>query len=311
VLDIVGVGVQFVYGFPILSCPIAPAWLDPDGIPRVATAAERAGFGAVFLTEHPAPSAGWRSAIGHDALDPFVALACVARETSTLRLLTYVAVVPFRNPFALAKTAATLDLLSGGRLILGVGVGYMQAEFAALGVPFDERNALFDEGLEVLRLAWSGKPVSYSGGHFEARDIVALPGPAQRPHPPIWIAGNSLRARRRVAQHGQGWMPIPVTPEASAMLNTPTLDTIDDLASRITDLRERASAEGRSDDIDVLYILPEQDPFSEASRLVDQLGEMAAAGVTWFAINGQGRDVAEASDLCAWFGVNVIDAIRS
>jgi probable F420-dependent oxidoreductase len=134
--------------------------LDAGPVAELAQAAEAAGFGGFAFTEHPAPAAKWMATGGHPTLDPFVALGHVAAVTKTLRLLTYLTVLPYRNPMLLAKAAATVDLLSGGRFILGVGTGYLKGEFRALGVDFEERNALFDEALDVLPLHWSGEPFS-------------------------------------------------------------------------------------------------------------------------------------------------------
>ena len=123
--------------------------LQAGGIGELAVAAERAGFEGFALTEHPAPNAKWLAAGGHQTLDPFVALGGAATVTSKIQLLTYLAVLPYRNPLLLAKAAMTVDRLSNGRFILGVGTGYLKAEYAALGVDFDERLALFDEALEA------------------------------------------------------------------------------------------------------------------------------------------------------------------
>ena len=146
---------RFSYGVP-MSCPLNPAFTTGPALSALAQQAEEAGFDAAYVTEHPAPSQRWREAGGHDALDPFVALAAMSYGTTRLRLLTNLTVIPYRNPFLLAKASATLDVLSGGRLTLGAGVGYMKSEFAALGVDFETRNARFDEYLQVLKLAWSG-----------------------------------------------------------------------------------------------------------------------------------------------------------
>lgn len=199
---------RFAYGLP-MSAPLSPALVSGQAVSALARAAEGAGFDAAYITEHPAPSQRWREAGGHDALDPFVGLAVVASATTRLRLLTNLTVIPYRNPFLLAKAAATLDVLSDGRLILGAGVGYQKSEFAALGVDFELRNDLFDEYLEVLKLAWTGEPVTYDGSHVHARGVTAQPVPAQQPHPPIWLGGNSKLTRRRVAERAQGWMPMP------------------------------------------------------------------------------------------------------
>src|SRR5687768_13414278 len=180
---------QFMYQYPETLGPDGDM-LDAGGVAELAVAAERAGWHGFSFTEHPIPGARWLAAGGHQSLDPFVALGHVAAVTQRLRLLTYLAVLPYRNPFLLAKAATTVDRLSNGRFVLGVGAGYLKGEFQALGVDFDERNELFDEALEVLPLHWSGEPFNYKGRHFEARETVALPRPHQDPIP-IWIGGNS------------------------------------------------------------------------------------------------------------------------
>ena len=118
-------------------------------------------------------------------------------------------VLPYRNPFVVAKSGATLDLLSGGRFTLAIGVGYLKREFAALGVDFDERNELFDEALEVIRAIWTTDDVSFEGRHFTARGITAHPRPISQPHPPIWIGGNTGGPASASPTHGDGWCPFP------------------------------------------------------------------------------------------------------
>ncbi len=126
---------RFILSAPFHTAPPNPAFLTGDAIAGLARAAEDAGFWGVAFTEHPAPPEAWRATGGHDALDPFVALTWAAAVTTRLRLLTNLTVLPYRNPFLLAKTSATLDRLSGGRLVLGAGVGYLEGEYEALGVP--------------------------------------------------------------------------------------------------------------------------------------------------------------------------------
>src|SRR5262245_32167890 len=148
--------------------------LDAGPLDEVAAAAEKAGFDAIALTEHPIPGASWLRAGGHQSLDPFVALGFAAAATTRLRLMTNLSVAPYRNPFLLAKAAATVDRLSGGRLILGLGAGYQKSEFFALGVDASERAALFEEALDVLPLHWRGEPFTHQGLHFNARNVIAL-----------------------------------------------------------------------------------------------------------------------------------------
>ena len=135
---------KFTLQYPIAHAGYSPAFLAADGIRKVVVAAEAAGFSSIAFTEHPAPSENWMASGGHEILDPLTALALCAVVSSTIRLQTYLLVLPYRNPFLAAKQAATLDVISGGRVIMSVGTGYLRSEFLALGVEFEERNALFD-----------------------------------------------------------------------------------------------------------------------------------------------------------------------
>lgn len=261
--------------------------LDPGPLHEVAAAAERSGFDGFSLTEHPVPGARWLASGGHQSLDPLVALAYVAAATRRLRLLTHLVVAPYRNPFLLAKAAATADRLSGGRLILGLGAGYQKSEFYALGVDMAERNELFDEALDVLPLHWSGQPFSYRGRHFDAREVIALPRPVQDPIP-VWIGGNSKHSRRRAAERAQGWMPMSGPKELSVTARTAAISSLAQLAGMITEMRDAAAAAGRADTIDVLYSYQDPSigsPAVEADRHREALAEMEKAGVTCVVIS--------------------------
>ena len=217
---------------------------------------------------------------GHQTLDPFVALGAVAAVTERVKLLTYLAVVPYRNPLMLAKAAASVDLLSNGRFILGLGTGYLKSEFFALGVSFDERNTLFDEALDVMPMHWSGEPFSYEGTHFSARDVVARPSPA-RPIP-IWIGGNAKITRRRVAERAQGWMPMSGPPEMATTTRTAHLGSLDDIAAAITELKGMAG--DRAGEIDVMVLYTDDSILrrgEDVERHRDALGRIAEAGATW------------------------------
>src|ERR1700760_4982403 len=202
----------FTITHPMHSHPYNPAFLRGEGIGKVAAATEAAGVHGFGFTDHPAPSQRWLEAGGHDAVDPFVALGYAAAHTTTLRLIPNIVVLPYRNPFVVAKSGATLDLLSDGRFTLAVGVGYLKREFAALGVTYDERAELFEESLQVIRAIWTGDDVSFEGKHFSARETPAHPRRGSSPHPPIWIGGNTTTARQRVAQYGDGWGPFSAPP---------------------------------------------------------------------------------------------------
>ncbi|MGW1215018.1 LLM class F420-dependent oxidoreductase [Streptomyces sp. NPDC002499] len=273
--------------------------LDAGPLHQVAAAAERAGFDGLSLSEHPVPGARWLANGGHQTLDPFVALAYAAAATERLRLLTYLAVAPYRNPFLLAKAAATLDKLSGGRLILGLGAGYQKSEFHALGVDMDERNALFDEVLDVLPLHWSGEQFSYQGRHFSARDVIARPRPVQQPIP-VWIGGNSKLSRRRVAERAQGWMPMSGGAQLSATARTPVLGTVAELAVQIAELREAAA--GRSDGIDVVHSYGDVEPAVEPDRHREAFAELEKAGVTWTVVSCPARAASFTLEFLEGFG---------
>ena len=277
---------DLIYDWPMGHGPDVDVFAS-GSVGEVAAALESAGWHSIAFTEHPAPPAPWLQGGGHQSVDPFVALAAAAAGTTRLRLLTYLAVAPYRNPVMLAKTAATLDVVSGGRLTLGLGTGYLKGEFRALGADFDNRNAGFDELLDVLPLHWSGQPFSYEGSGFSARDVIGLPAPIQRPIP-VWIGGNAAVTRRRVAQRAQGWMPLVAPPEVVAVTRTPAVTGIEDVAARVAEI---ADMRGNAD-FDVLYPYKEPDLAAgipaEMERHVDALGQLADAGVTAVALTGPG-----------------------
>jgi probable F420-dependent oxidoreductase len=278
--------VRFSVTHPLIAHPYHPDLVTGEGIASVARAAEAAGLHGFGVTDHPAPSQRWLEGGGHDALDPFVALTWAAAATERLRLIPNILVLPYRNPFVVAKAGATLDLLSGGRFTLAVGDGYLKSEFAALGVDHAERNELFDEALGVLQAIWTGDEVTVEGRHFSARGITAHPRPVSEPHPPIWIGGNSGRARQRVADRGDGWAPFPAPAGLAATARTAALDTPERLADAVDDLRRRLDEAGRDPAaIDLAWSNPAGgDPSSDAFDADAHLEGLAALerlGVTW------------------------------
>ncbi|WP_216894885.1 LLM class F420-dependent oxidoreductase [Nocardia alni] len=301
--------VRFIFHYPEVSGYDGDL-LDTGPLGEVAVAAERAGFDALSVSEHPVPGARWLGAGGHQTLDPFVALGYAAGATQRIRLLTNLAVVPYRNPFLLAKSAATLDKLSGGRVILGLGAGYQKSEFHSLGVDFDERNALFDEALDVLPQHWSGEPFSYEGRHFSARDAIARPRPVQDPIP-IWIGGNSALSRRRVAARAQGWMPMTGGGELNATARTPELGTVPQLAAKIAEIRSAAVQAGRADHIDLTYSYSDPalaDPAAEADRHREAFAELNKAGVDWILVSCRSGDAAATFEFLAAFGATYLNS---
>ncbi|GAB2995733.1 LLM class F420-dependent oxidoreductase [Mycobacterium bourgelatii] len=305
---------RFAITHPMHSHPYNPELASGDGIATVAAAAEAAGFAGFGFTDHPAPSQRWLEAGGHDALDPFVALGFAAARTSTLRLIPNIVVLPYRNPFVVAKSGATLDLLSGGRFTLAVGVGYLKREFSALGVSYDERAELFEEALQVIRAIWTTDDISYEGKHFSARGITAHPRPVSQPNPPIWIGGNTAAARQRVVDYGDGWCPFPAPAGLARTAGTASIDSLEKLAAGIDDLRRRLDAAGKdSSAIDITFSnfeggFPGSESFN-ADAYLGGLDKLAALGVTWVQVHLPGDSMAHVLDSIEQFRTQVIDVI--
>jgi probable F420-dependent oxidoreductase len=191
----------------------------PETAGRVARAAEAAGLDSLWTGEHvvlPDPQTP-PSPVPPDfpMLDPAVALTWAAAHTEGVLLATGIVILPQRNPLVLAKEMASLDVLSGGRLVLGVGVGYLRPEFEALGAPFDERAERMDEYLDAIVALWTLERPRYQGRHVRFAGIDARPRPVQRPHPPIVMGGQSAPAFRRAVRRAAGWYGFALDPEAT------------------------------------------------------------------------------------------------
>ena len=300
---------RFWVTYPLIAHPANPELVTGAAVTAFARAAEAAGFDGIGFTDHPAPTHRWLQAGGHDAFDPFAALAFCAAVTDRLRLIPNICVLPYRNPFVVAKAVATIDALSGGRFVLAAGSGYLRAEFKALGVDAGERNDLFDEALAVLRGVWSEDDFAYEGRHFTAVGQTANPKPTRRI--PIWIGGNSERARQRVADAGDGWNPFPAPALLARTARTPALETVDDLSRRLDDLWRRVDDAGRDrGGIDVAFVTsaggnPGDDAFDGDAHL-DGLAELAALGVTWTGVGVPGDSLAAAIEALERYGERVI-----
>jgi len=252
---------------------------DPFRVPTAAAAIEAAGFDACFVTDHPAPSREWLAHGGHPTLDPFVALTAAAGATERLRLHTNCVIPAYRHPLVTAKAVATLDAVSGGRVILGVAVGYLEAEFTALGVPFAERAERLDAALLAMRAAWAD----------ELEGVTVQPAPVQRPGPPVWVGGNSVAAMRRAVTHGTGWSPFPAAPRTAAAVGTAAIADIDALADAIARFRAVAAEAGRDPDAFDICFTPFSHPAHrevvDPAALVAEARDLAALGVTWCAFH--------------------------
>ena len=233
------------YGFYL---PTRGRTAIPEDLETLVRRGEALGFASVMIADHivfpsvvtskyPYTVSGVFPGQG-DALEQLALMAFIAGKTERLRLVTSVMILPYRNPVATAKTLATIDVLSRGRVTVGVGVGWLREEFEALGAAdFDRRGAVSDEYLRIFKALWTESPVSFAGEFYRFEDVRCLPEPVQKPHPPIWIGGHSKAALRRVARLGDGWHPVGANP---AVPLTPA-----DLRRDLDELYRLTEAEGR------------------------------------------------------------------
>ncbi len=277
-----------VYGRPVFL-PLPQYRLsrlrgEPGGDRRLGPKAEELGFDAIFVNDHIIVDGSARSAPWTNCYDPLVALPLIAAHTTRIRLGVSVLIVPYRNPIATAKMLATIDQVSGGRLIAGVGVGWNEAEFAALGVPYRERGARTDEYLRIWQACWTPGTVSFAGRFFQFADMHVSPKPRQQPHPPFWSGGASDAAMRRAATFAEVWQPTPL-PLAELMERQAALRKACDAIGRPKPPETRMSFR-----VDFAKANPAE-VAGELSRYRDE------AGLTAFQINFHGnRDLARLLD---------------
>jgi probable F420-dependent oxidoreductase len=233
------------------NLPLSGALASPPVLTRLAVEGEAIGFDYIALSDHivepihiharypysetgefPKGSRGER----HEQLS---AMAYLAAKTSRIRFLTSVMVVPHRPAVLTAKILSTIDVMSGGRVIVGVGAGWLQEEFEALGAPpFAERGKVTDEYLQAFRELWTKPAPRFEGRFVKFADILFAPKPVQKPHPPLWIGGESGPAMRRAAKLGDGWYPIGTNPQHP-------LDTLPRYRAAVERLRKLVQDAGR------------------------------------------------------------------
>jgi probable F420-dependent oxidoreductase len=295
-----------------LGVPTPGEFQTLDAIADMAAALDRAGADGAFVTDHPSPDTHWlHQGMGHDALDPFAALMALGSASRRLMLHTNIIVAGYRNPFLLAKSAASVQTLSGGRLILGMGAGYQKVEFDALGSDFKRRGKLFDEALVVLRLAWSGGTVSHKGMDFDAVEVE--PRPALASPPPLWIGGSSPAALERAGKYGDGWCPFFAAKGMSAANRDIAVTDIPDLIERRAVIEEVRAAHGRSGPFDLSAGPPVKVGWlgeGDVSAYIDAVGEMAQAGVTWITAMAPHASRAQYIEAVDWYGSEVIAKLR-
>lgn len=287
--------IRFNLMFPMRAVKHYDRWIGEGTLGEVGRLAEAAGFDAVSMSEHPFPDDAWLANGGHHAFDPFVSLSFLAAATTRMKLITYVTVVAYRNPFLLAKSAASLDRLSDGRLVLGVAAGYLESEFTALEADFARRGKLLDAAIPAMREVWTGQTVHRTGPLFPAPGHTALPLPAQAGGPPIWIGGNSVAAKRRAVTLADGWLPMGQPAAVAKITKSPPLETVADLSAQVTDVQARRAEAGRPP-LAVAFAPFESELLRDVDAFVPAMASTVSAyedaGVTWLTIEPASRSFA-------------------
>ncbi|MBW8785751.1 MAG: LLM class F420-dependent oxidoreductase [Novosphingobium sp.] len=303
-----------------INCPLPFDHLDPkdefttmEAVREVGAAVERAGFNAGLVTDHPCPTSRWLDSGGHYAQGPFVMLALLAAVTTRLRLQTGILVLPYRNPFVIARDVATLDCFANGRVTLSVGAGYLKGEYRAVGVDFDQRNELMDEYIRALRASLTGEEFTFEGSGYVAFGNRIEPGPKQSPVP-IYCGGNAKRAIRRVVDLCDGWNPFFTSKPGvfTATTRTVAMTGEDDLKDGIAYMQDYAAQVGREDMPEVVLggVNAPGEKIS-TQEIVDRIGGYRELGVTTAAVTVEGRTRAEFCDEAERIGQEVIAKVAA
>ncbi|PJN34626.1 LLM class F420-dependent oxidoreductase [Streptomyces sp. CB02959] len=302
---------RLVYGMQLpvqaQSALFAEGWeaaAGPEDLVAVAQAADRAGFAYVACCEHVAIPRRLAGAMGTVWYDPVATLSYLAAVTERVRLLSHVAVVGLRHPLLSAKQYATLDRLSGGRLVLGVGAGHVREEFEALGVDFARRGAVLDEAIDALKAALGEEEFpEFKGERFAFGGLGQAPRPVQLPRPPVWVGGSSPAAVRRAAVKGDGWLPQG--------------DRRDQLPGQIAAVRRLREEAGIGEPIEIgaiaepVYVgepgweVGRRTLAGAPERIAASLREYGAMGVHQIQVRFRSRGRAELVDQVAAFGAEV------
>jgi probable F420-dependent oxidoreductase len=271
---------------------------------HLAIPGERDGGGA-----EPAYAAAYGEQRGQHIYEPLIVLAYLAGVTRRVMLGTSVYLLPLRNPLLAAKQAVSLDRLSEGRLVLGVGVGWLESEFAALGVPYRQRGSRTDEAIAMLKALCAQGSAEFHGRHHSFTGVEFLPKPVQLPHPPLWIGGQSDAALRRAARTGDAWHPSHLT--------------VDELQRRILELHEECERAGRSvHDVALAtrrkLVRGPSSPDADAERVLQgdagaiaaTVAELEEVGVEHLVVELPGASEGELLENLDWFGHEVLPEIR-
>ena len=273
-------------------------------IVEAAKLAEKLGFYSVSLPTHMTMPQGWifRTFPNRDVLDALVVLPAIAAATSTIKLGTNSALLPLLPPYEWAKYLATLDVMSGGRVIAGVAMGWWEEDFAAVGVERRKRGQLFDEQLEAITRLWTQEKTTFQGQHYQLNDMPLEPKPIQKPYPPIWIGGG-VKSIERTARYGEYIVPFWPTEEEARSLWIPKLKEAGAKWEGAPKLASFTFAYVAKDEHDFQAMLPRlrdcvafEDPSTDPLRVTisgvpercaERINALAQAGVSHFLIEFQ------------------------
>jgi probable F420-dependent oxidoreductase len=279
----------------------------PEIICRTALRAEELGYDSVWVSDHVVVPDANVERFGAAIFDPLITLAVAAGATKRVQLGTTVLIVPYRNPLVTAKMVSSLDALSGGRVVLGIGAGWLEEESSMLGVPFAERGPMTDEYLAAMRELWTSPSPSFAGKYTQFSGLHFEPKPVQKPHPPIWVGGHARASLRRAAEIGAAWHPI----NRSA----------NEIRAGCAELKQLCEARGRAK---LPAVTLRNDMFvvrrgqtipapvhggsvvgGEPAALADQIRELEAAGVEHLVLEFLAPDGADLDEQMALFAERV------
>jgi probable F420-dependent oxidoreductase len=276
-------------------------------IRRTAVRAEQLGYDSVWVSDHVVVPNANVERFGAAIYDPLITLAVAAGATSRVQLGTAVLIVPYRNPVVTAKMVSSLDALSGGRFVLGIGAGWLEEESTMLGVPFAERGPMTDEYLAAMRELWTSPSPSFAGRYTQFSGLHFEPKPVQKPHPPIWVGGHGRASLRRAAEIGAAWHPINRSAE--------------EIRSARAELKQLCQARGRAqppavtlrNDVFMLRAGQTVPPpihggsviAGETGAIADQLDELREAGVEHLVLEFLAADGADLDEQMTLFAERV------
>jgi probable F420-dependent oxidoreductase len=303
------------------AVPLFPydRWTSADAIIDAMSEADRLGYFAVSFPEHfVMPVTEGAAPISAVWYDNFVLGASIAAATHDIRLMFNACVVPYRHPLELAKLAATLDVVSHGRLILVAGTGWMRREFRMLGIPYEERGPRTDDAIRAMKTLWTEPQPSYQGAYFSIPPVHFFPTCVQQPHVPIWIGGNGPRPFRRAVELGDGWIPLA--------------GSLEEVMNSIGRLRELLEVAGRDPaSFTFGFTLPhgERDPETRAasthvahgrrvaepvtpsaSETVEVIGQLRSAGANLLCLQFAWRDPAEYKETLENFKTEILSQLQ-